>query len=66
MARKSHPLLRPTRSRRKVRSDLADSGKASVGALDKVQEALEESFPCSDPPSWTVRRVGRPPHEEDK
>jgi hypothetical protein len=66
MATKSHPLPRPTRSRRKARSDLADNNKASVDAVDKVQEALEESFPCSDPPSWTVRRVGRPPHSEDK
>jgi hypothetical protein len=33
------------------------------GCIDLVQEASEDSFPASDPPSWTARSETRIPSE---
>src|SRR5258708_6709511 len=44
----------------------APDGRAysSEGDIDLVQEASEDSFPASDPPSWTARSETRVPMAE--
>ena len=44
--------------------DTTDQREASP--VDPVQEASEESFPASDPPSWEPLHSGSPAKQEQK
>ena len=46
---------------RKPRRRIVAPSPSDAGAIDKIDESLEESFPASDPPSWTaIIGVGSP------
>jgi hypothetical protein len=57
-------LMTPTIShhrRRKRRADVRHFRKIEIAINDEIAQSLIDSFPASDPPSWTaLARVGVP------
>ena len=63
MRRRIHQVRREIAvTRAQQQRQVTDSGRS----VDKVDESLQETFPASDPPSWTPSaRIGSPKRERE-